>query len=319
MATVEILCRFDAGKQAPVVFLRDTIQGDKIQVWDREGQRTMPLDYYRMTAPLSADDERVLMEQFKKATNRQDQMVHINHRMPRTSRPMPNLLAPTAKQGNAGMKDINPPPAPAKAATQSKTQAKPIDAQPAPSGPSGDLPQAGETLAPAQPSAAATATVPVTQVAPANPNEPPSAGMFRRIQELNQHSVELNQKIAGLNNELQNANTDLNTTKAAIKELMAEFEAALEAEAAEETRKRKEMLAQLAASVDPMAAAAQALHDSATQTTAQGQGTAQEAKTQPPKAQAPVKNGSASKPPAKAATKTASKTAASKSPASRKK
>lgn len=314
MATVEILCRFDAGKQAPVVFLRDTIQGDKIQVWDREGQRTMPLDYYRMTAPLSADDERVLMEQFKKATNRQDQMVHINHRMPRTSRPMPNLLAPAA--GKNQMKDINPPPAPAKSAAKS-TGAKPIDAQPAPSGPSGDLPRPGETPAQAP---AATTTAPATAlVPPANPNEPPSAGMFRRIQELNQHSVELNQKIAALDEEKQKATTDLNATKAAIKELMAEFEAALEAEAAEETRKRREMLAQLAGTLDPVTQFAQELAAAGAQPAGKAQETAQEAKTQPSKAQAPAKNGNASKPPAKAATKPASKTAASKAPASRKK
>jgi hypothetical protein len=46
-----------------------------------------------MTAPLSAADEKVLMERFKQATNRGDQVVRLRQRLPRVSRPLPNLLS----------------------------------------------------------------------------------------------------------------------------------------------------------------------------------------------------------------------------------
>uniref|UniRef100_A0A183CQI1 Adhesin n=1 Tax=Globodera pallida TaxID=36090 RepID=A0A183CQI1_GLOPA len=80
MAT-DILCRFDAAKREGVVFLADTMK-----VW-------VPLDYYHMTGPLSASDEKVLMERFKQATNRADQIVRLRQRLPRVSRPLPNMLA----------------------------------------------------------------------------------------------------------------------------------------------------------------------------------------------------------------------------------
>src|SRR5437763_10236924 len=142
MAT-DILCRFDARDQQPVVFLRDTIQGDKIQVWNGKGNpQWMPLDYYKMTGPLSADDERVLLDRYKKATNKEDQVIRITHRLPRNSRPLPNVL--TDNTASQSFKDINPPPAASKAAsTASKpaSGAKPIEAQTPPAGPTGDLPQ----------------------------------------------------------------------------------------------------------------------------------------------------------------------------------
>lgn len=245
--TTEILCRFDPRDQAPVVFLRDSINKDQIQVWNGSGNpKYMPLDYYRMTNPLSAADERVLMERFKAATGKQDQVVHISHRLPRTPRPLPNMLSTPSKQEEP----------------RQSRRGKPIEAQNAPEAPQGDLPQGGEQPAPmpqTQPVAAPTAPV----------IESASASLFRRIQELNQRSADLNQKITSLNTEVQNTTTDLDATKVAIKELMTEFEAALEAEAVEELRKRKEMLAALAANLAPavpetLAEAAQALHDNDT-------------------------------------------------------
>jgi len=243
MAT-DILCRFDPAQQAPVVFLRDSINGNKIQVWKGTGKpEFMPLDYYKMTSPLSADDERVLMERFKQATGKQDQVIRITHRMPRTSRPLPNMLAANAPD-SAVNEDKQPP------ATQRKSAAKPIDAQDAPSGPTGDLPKAGEV--PAALPASTAPTAPVT-----DPNEPPSATMFRRIKELNARMAELTATI-------QNATTDYEATKQACKELTAEFEQQIERESQEELRKRKEMLAQLSGLSDPLATAAQALHDAGT-------------------------------------------------------
>jgi hypothetical protein len=251
MAT-DILCRFDPAQQAPVVFLRDTINGNKIQVWKGTGKpEFMPLDYYKMTSPLSADDERVLMERFKQATGKQGQVIRITHRMPRTSRPLPNVLSGEAAPANVVSEDTQQAPA-----TQRKTNAKPIDAQNAPIGPTGDLPKAGEVPAPLSAANASTALV-------IDPNEPPSAAMFRRIKELNARMAQLTETI-------QNATTDYEATKQACKELTAEFEQQIERESQEELRKRKEMLAQVTGFSDPLALAAQALHDEATKPAAQG-------------------------------------------------
>lgn len=290
---IDILCRFDARDQQPVVFLRDTIQGDKIQVWNGKGNpQVMPLDYYKMTSPLSAEDERVLMERYKQATGKQDQQVRITHRMPRNSRPLPNMLA-ASNSASAQIKDINPPPAASR-----KTSAKPLDAQPLPQGPSGDLPQPGET----------PAALPAAIVHPVA-NETASASLFRRIQELNQRSIDLNQKIVDMNAEAQKTTTDFEATKAAIKELTVEFEKALDAEAAEELRKRKEMLAALTAvTADPLQQAAQALHDTATKAPE----TAPTPSAPAAATQAPAKNGNGSKGPQKAPAKTASKSAPAK-------
>jgi hypothetical protein len=90
---MEILCRIDPATKQPVVFITDTIHNGQIQAWKGEGKSEyVPLDYYHMTGPLSASDERVLCERFVKATNAAG-LVKIRHRMPRTSRPLPNLLA----------------------------------------------------------------------------------------------------------------------------------------------------------------------------------------------------------------------------------
>lgn len=263
--TVEILCRYDAAQQKPVVFLRDTIQGDKIQVWSEGSKATlMPLDYYGMTRHLSAEDERVLMERFKVATNRQDQIVHINHRMPRQARPTPNLIANTSAP--APMKDINP--APTASQRKASGNAKPLDQQPAPQGPTGDLPMPGET--PAALPAADKATAPVQQDRrQPDPNEPKSATIFRNIEELNIRLQQLQQVAADAAKQLQDATTDLEATKEACKQLITDYNDALDAEKEEEMRKRNEMLAALTATVsaavpDPLAAAVQALHDAGT-------------------------------------------------------
>jgi hypothetical protein len=266
MAT-DILCRFDPAQQTPVVFLRDSINGNKVQVWKGTGKpEYVPLDYYKMTSPLSADDERVLMERFKQATGKQDQVIRITHRMPRTSRPLPNMLA--AASAPASVVNEEKPQA-----TQRKTNAKPIDAQNAPSGPTGDLPQAGEV-----PAALPATTAPTAPVI--DPNEPPSAAMFRRIKELNARMAQLTETI-------QNATTDYDATKQACKELTAEFEQQIERESQEELRKRKEMLAQVTGLSDPLATAAQALHDSATKPAEQLAAPAEPPKDEP-KADAPA-------------------------------
>lgn len=98
---MEVLCRIDAGEQKPVVFLRDTINNGKIQVWKGEGNPVyVPLEYYKMTGPLSAADEKALMERYKKATGKEDQIIKIAHRLPRNERPLPNRIAPAAAPVN---------------------------------------------------------------------------------------------------------------------------------------------------------------------------------------------------------------------------
>jgi dGTP triphosphohydrolase len=110
--------------------------------------------------------------------------------------------------------------------------------------------------------------------------------MFRRIKELNARMAELSATI-------QNATTDYEAAKQACKELTAEFEQQIERESQEELRKRKEMLAQVTGLSDPLATAAQALHDSATKPAEQP---ADPALAEPPKDEPKADAPAASKP-----------------------
>lgn len=93
---MEILCRIDPATTKPVVFVTDSIHNGKIQAWNGEGKAEyVPLDFYHMTGPLSAADERILCERFVKQANVTG-VVKIRHRLPRTSRPLPNLLSMVA-------------------------------------------------------------------------------------------------------------------------------------------------------------------------------------------------------------------------------
>ncbi len=239
-ATTEILCRYDAAQQVPVVFLRDTITPDnKIQVWNGQGKPVfMPLDYYKMTSHLSAADERVLMERFKEATGRKDMLVHINHRLPRNARPTPNLLATE----NAAPSILEP--------KERKSSAKSIDTQPLPPGPEGDVPQAGET--PAAPAAN------LDRRASDRINETPGARMWRSIEELQLRMAALTATQGELTARLHDTNVELETTKQACTELIAEYNAVIEQEAQETLRKQKEALAALTAIVAPQATETQA-------------------------------------------------------------
>lgn len=123
MAT-DILCRFDAAKREGVVFLADTMKGNKIQAWNGTGNPVwVPLDYYHMTGPLSASDEKVLMERFKQATNRADQIVRLRQRLPRVARPLPNMLS-TANA--AAETSVLPPMASVATAPAAMPQAAPV-------------------------------------------------------------------------------------------------------------------------------------------------------------------------------------------------
>jgi hypothetical protein len=273
----EILCRFDVGTQTPVVFLRDTINDGKIQVWS-EGNKPeyKPLDYYGVTRHLSAADERALMERFKAATNRQDAVVRINHRLPRTPRPSVNLIATNDKgaQASQGGNKVEAP------ARTRRPAAKGVDDQPLPPGPQGDLPGPGEVPAG------------VTQAVSATPasilDELPSAALWRRIQELNERIQTLSTAHADLTQQLQNTATDLEATKTAAGQLVGEYNAAIEREAAEELQKRKLLIANMGLTIAPSPTSAQAPAPTP-------------APTEAPAAKTPAKT--ATKPPAKPAAK----------------
>lgn len=122
--TTDILCRFDAAKREGVVFLADTMKGNKIQAWNGTGNPVyVPLDYYHQTGPLSASDEKVLMERFKQATNRADQIVRLRQRLPRVSRPLPNMLS---SANAASETSVLPPIASAAPAPAAMPQAAPV-------------------------------------------------------------------------------------------------------------------------------------------------------------------------------------------------
>ncbi len=93
MPTTEILCRFDPEKKKPVVFITSrNFEGGMIESWITGNATEMtPLSYYYTTLPLSAADEVLLRNRFAKAVN--DNNVQIRHRLPRTTREVPNRLA----------------------------------------------------------------------------------------------------------------------------------------------------------------------------------------------------------------------------------
>lgn len=241
----EILCRFDALKQAPVVFLSDTINGKQIQAWSGEGKPAyVPLDYYHMTAPLSVADEKVLMERFKQATGKQDMVVNIRHRLPRNNRPLPNLLANAASATDAqNMKDITP---------KRKAGAMRIEDQKAPEAPQG-VPTPEEGLVPAAPIQALVAA-PVAPTA----DGLQSTAIWNKIEQLNARVQQLTATVTFLTTELQAASVDLETTKTACQQVISEYNEAIEAEANEALRKRQEMIAQLTAQVTPVTPVAEA-------------------------------------------------------------
>lgn len=242
MAVTEILCRFDPAKQQPVVFLRDTINAGKIQVWT-EGQKAayVPLDYYSMTRHLSADDERVLMERFKQATNRADQVVHINHRLPRSPRATPNMLARSAPSVLVSE---------TAAARKASGNAKSLESQPAPAGPTGDLPQPGETLAPVQAVAAPRLT------------ERASAAIWRQIEEENAKLSSLTPMIADFKHKLEVATAECQAAQHRVQALSAEYSTAIQKEAQEDLQQNMARLSNL---TDPIANLAQVLQDAGAQ------------------------------------------------------
>lgn len=87
----EILCRFDADKRLPVVFIPASIDGPNILCWIDGKESVVPLDYYHMTGPLSAADEEVLRQRYAIATG--DSFVKIRHRLPRVARVLENVLS----------------------------------------------------------------------------------------------------------------------------------------------------------------------------------------------------------------------------------
>jgi hypothetical protein len=216
--TTDILCRFDAAKQEGVVFLADTMKGNKIQAWNGTGNPVwVPLDYYHQTGPLSAADERVLMERFKQSTNRGDTVVRLRQRLPRVSRPLPNLLSG--------------------AATESVL---PSVLQPASALPSIDTPPvavAGEL-----PSAA------LWRQAVADND---------RLQQMQAAIGSVEEQIVSLNTQLQSFKTDYENAKVAYADLTVKYNAAIEQEAQALIKERQAALAAVGTSpVAPMPATA---------------------------------------------------------------
>lgn len=119
MPATEILCRYDPEKRKPVVFISSrNFDGGMIESWISGPATEMsPLSYYHTTLPLSAADEVVLRNRFAKALS--DNNVQIRHRLPRTSREVPNRLARSvANSVAAPVSDPSPTPAPTPAPAQ---------------------------------------------------------------------------------------------------------------------------------------------------------------------------------------------------------
>lgn len=202
-AATEILCRFDPASQTPVVFVADTMENDQIQAWKGTGPiEYVPLAYYHITRALSAEDERVLTERFKSSTGKQNQIVKVRHRLPRTSRPIPNLLANSGSAFNA-----NQPRANNEKVERRNPHAKSIDAMPVPPAPvvvsEREVVSAGQgvaTVAQAEP--VAQAQVSIAQASPADVLN----GIATLSQEFNQQmmamNTQFNAKIAQLANML---------------------------------------------------------------------------------------------------------------------
>ncbi len=121
--TTEILCRFDTSKNKPVVFVPSMMEKDKgtILSWTSGDPDLVPVSYYHTTQPLSAADEEILRNRYMR--HFKDTDVVIRHRLPRTTKVLPNLLTKASKSTEPSL-SVETTPAPVVKPAAKKAAAK---------------------------------------------------------------------------------------------------------------------------------------------------------------------------------------------------
>jgi hypothetical protein len=88
-----ILARIGADS-SPAVFIADSLKDGQLQMWDgAAGTKTVGVDYYMRTQPVSDADAEALRKRYAKATGQPLESVFLRQRLPRTYKERPNLIA----------------------------------------------------------------------------------------------------------------------------------------------------------------------------------------------------------------------------------
>jgi hypothetical protein len=96
-----ILARLNADR-SPAVFIADTLENGQLKMWDgANGTKTVGVDYYMRTEPVSDADADALRKRYAKATGQPLENVFLRQRLPRTYRERPNVIAGDGKRSRA--------------------------------------------------------------------------------------------------------------------------------------------------------------------------------------------------------------------------
>lgn len=88
-----ILARI-AADNTPAIFLADTLKDGQLQMWDgATGAKTVGVDYYMRTQPVSDADAEALRKRYAKATGQPLEAVFLRQRLPRVYKDRPNVIA----------------------------------------------------------------------------------------------------------------------------------------------------------------------------------------------------------------------------------
>ena len=78
---------------SPVVFIADSLKDGQIKAWTGGANlRTVGVDYYQKTQPLSEADSEHLRKRYAKATGQELENVFVRQRLPRVYKTRPDIL-----------------------------------------------------------------------------------------------------------------------------------------------------------------------------------------------------------------------------------
>jgi hypothetical protein len=241
----EIIARLDRNMNAPVVFLAQTLGNGQLQAWRGDAQKLefIPVHEYNRTLPLAKADEEMIAQRFQSSFP--GSSVVLRQRLPRQPQQRPTLFAGNAPQL----------PAPAANNVVPLVQPQAPAATPAPAAAAQPAPAA--TPAPTAAAQPQAANVPASNMS--------SAELLDQIKATNDKRLTLATLVGDLTTQLTQATTEKEATETAYATLTAQYHEAVNREAEEEKQRREAALQAVLGGTTQLAAAAQQLHDTATQ------------------------------------------------------
>lgn len=83
-----------ARDNSPVVFIADSLKDGQITAWTGgSATKTVGVDYYQQTRPLSKEDSEHLRKRYAKAMGEAVENVFVRERLPRVYQPRPSIFA----------------------------------------------------------------------------------------------------------------------------------------------------------------------------------------------------------------------------------